>query len=220
MKLSYFNVFLRAWVGLLGCCLIFSLSTSASANNEKQIYRYKNEKGELIFNSHIPKKFASKGYTIINIFGDVIEEVPAALTEEEKAKLAETEKEFFDKKEKIRLKAEADKKLLTQFAEPEDAERARDRQLETIDIYIGITNGNIKRLQADLAVENEKAADRERSGKSVSKDALGQIRRIKDQIAKAELFIDEQEQEKNDIRQAFDIDIRRLKELGPVAPGK
>ena len=220
MRLRCFNVFQRAWVGFLGCCLIFSLSTYASAGNEKQIYRYKNEKGELIFNSHIPKKFASKGYTIINIFGDVIEEVPAALTEEEKAKLAETEKELYDKKEKIRLKAEADKKLLTQFAEPEDAERARDRQLETIDIYIGITNGNIKRLQADLAVENEKAGDMERSGKSVSKDALGQIRRIKDQIEKAELFIHEKEQEKNDIRKAFDIDIQRLKELGPVAAGK
>lgn len=174
----------------------------------------------MVFNSHIPKKFASKGYTIINIFGDVLEEVPAALTEDEKNKLAEVEEGLFEQKEKIRLQAEADKKLLIQFAEPEDAERARDRQLETIDIYIGITHGNITRLQADMAIENEKAADVERSGKNVSKDTLEQITRIKNQIEKAELFIQEKEQEKNLIRQAFEIDIQRLKQLRPVAAQK
>jgi len=216
MKFKYSSFFQLVRVILLGCCLIFPLSAYA----EKQIYRYKNDKGEMVFNSHIPKKFASKGYTIINIFGDVLEEVPAALTEDEKNKLAEVEEGLFEQKEKIRLQAEADKKLLIQFAEPEDAERARDRQLETIDIYIGITHGNITRLQADMAIENEKAADVERSGKNVSKDTLEQITRIKNQIEKAELFIQEKEQEKNLIRQAFEIDIQRLKQLRPVAAQK
>jgi len=214
MRISYSNLFKRAREVVLGCCLIFPLSSYAGS--DKQIYRYKNEKGEIVFNSHIPKRFASKGYEIINVFGDLIEEIPPALTEEEKARLASIDSTLNKQKKQKKRQSEADKQLLNKFSDPEDAERARDRQLETIDIYISISLGNIKRLEAEMIIENEKAANMERNGKDVSKESLERMSRIKYQIDKAELFNKGKEQEKNVIRQAFDKDIQRLRQLRPA----
>ena len=195
----------------ISCLLLLPvILISGNVHSSKVFYRYKNDQGELIFNSYIPKEYVDNGYTVVDPFGGIIEEVPPALTKEDIEKLEKDKKQEIELQNKIRKRAEADKMLMSKFAEPEDAERARDRQLETLDIYIGITRGNIKRLEAEMALENEKAANMERSGKSVSKEILESIDRIKKQIKTANDFIALKESEKDELKAAFELDIQRL----------
>lgn len=217
MKVDSYNFFKQVVFFFPGTFLILVLFLSsfawAGSASGKLLYRYKNESGVVVLDSQIPKKYVAKGYSVIDTFGNVIEQVSPALSEAEKEKLATDEKAALELEHKKKLRAEADKKLLKTFADPEDAERARDRQLETLDIQINISRGNIKRLEADIALENIKAADMERSGKKVSKEILQSIASIENQIAKAKLFIMSKEQGKKELTQVFEVDIQRLKAL-------
>lgn len=180
---------------------------------EELIYRYVDENGITVMDQRIPQQYIKNGYSVINSYGVVIEVVEPALTEEQLSKL---EKSARDKIERERLQAlrdAADRQLLKTFADPSDAERARNRQLEALDIRIEITRGNIKRLVIEKETENEHAAALERAGREVTEEILGSLERIERQIKNAYVFIEEKEQEKVQLREAFAVDIKRLREL-------
>jgi hypothetical protein len=60
--------------------LLATLALPAVAAN---IYKYLDENGGTVFNSYIPAEYVSKGYTILNAQGQVIQVVPRAATPEE-----------------------------------------------------------------------------------------------------------------------------------------
>ncbi len=216
MKVAKYKFIKQALVDLVSVCLVLGLCFGSFAwakSGGKLLYRYKNASGVIVLDSKIPKEYVSKGYSIIDAYGSVIEEIPPALSEEEKQKLAAEEKAALELDRKKKLRAKADEKLLKTFADPEDAERARDRQIETLDIQINITRGNIKRLEESLVLENQKAANMERSGSKVSEEILQSIARIENQIKKANSFILGKEQEKVDLKKVFEVDIQRLRQL-------
>lgn len=218
MKVAKYKFIKQVSVVLASVCLVLGLCFGSFAwakPGGKLLYRYKNASGVTVLDSKIPKEYIGNGYSVIDAYGDVIEEVPPALSEEEKKRLAADEKAALELERKKKLRVQADEKLLKTFADPEDAERARDRQIETLDIQINITRGNIKRLEESLVLENQKAANMERSGKKVSEEILHSIASIEAQIKKANKFILGKEQEKVDLRNVFEVDIQRLKQLKP-----
>ncbi len=186
-------------IGLISC-------SSLWASN---YYRYENDEGRKVMTQTMPPQFVHKGYEILNEKGRVLEVVPRALTDEERAALS--------LQEKSRLDAEAqvahDKQLLTIFSGPEDAERARDRKLEAIDAYINVTRGNILKLQGDFNEAQAQAATRERAGQAVPDFLLEKMDSLQRQIDQAEESIEEKEQEKVEISDEYQKDIDRLKYL-------
>ena len=180
--------------------LISVLAWSLPALGEDLVYRYVDENGYTVMDDRIPEQYIKNGYTVINSFGAVVRVVEAALTEEQLSRL---EKSAREKIEGERLKAiteAADRQLLKTFADPSDAERAMNRQLEALDIRIDITRGNIKRLVIEKESENEHAAALERSGREVTEEILGSLDRVERQISNAYVLIEEKEQEKIQLR--------------------
>ena len=165
--------------------LISVLAWSLPALGEDLVYRYVDENGYTVMDDRIPEQYIKNGYTVINSFGAVVRVVEAALTEEQ----------------------------LSRLEDPSDAERAMNRQLEALDIRIDITRGNIKRLVIEKESENEHAAALERSGREVTEEILGSLDRVERQISSAYVLIEEKEQEKIQLRKAFAVDIKRLREL-------
>ncbi|PCI43511.1 MAG: hypothetical protein COB51_11455 [Moraxellaceae bacterium] len=193
--------------------LISVLVWSLPVLGEELVYRYVDENGYTVMDDRIPEQYIKNGYTVINSFGAVIRVVEAALTEDQLGRL---EKSAREKIEGERLKAitdAADRQLLKTFADPSDAERAMNRQLEALDIRVDITRGSIKRLVIEKENENEHAAALERSGRGVTEEILSSLNRIERQIGNAYVLIDEKEQEKVQLRKAFAVDIKRLREL-------
>ena len=121
--------------------VIMVLALSHGAWAENLLYRYKDENGGVVINDKIPQQYIDKGYTVINQYGDIIERVAPALTEEQLGQMEESERAKIEARRRQAKVDAADQKLLKTFADPEDAERARDRQLEAIDIMIEITQG-------------------------------------------------------------------------------
>lgn len=173
------------------------------------MYRYENDQGVMVINHTVPPEFVHKGYDVLSSSGRLLQRVPRALTPDELAARSIEEQAAMDR---VRQE-QADKKLLTIFSKPEDAERARDRKMEALDVYINVTRGNIIKLQGDFDNAQSQAAQRERAGQEVPEYLVQNMDSLRRQIEQAEASIVEKEQEKEVIRAEYAKDIERLRVL-------
>ncbi len=174
-----------------------------------RLYRYEDENGKMVLSDQVPTKAVSKGYSVLNDHGYVVEVVAPALTSEQRAAL-----------EREKVQALEREKLLKTYSGPEDAELARDRQLLLLDDQIGVKKGIIVRLTSEKKRQNEAAAALERQGKKVYEPILQKIDSLEREIARTEEEIKLREQEKIATRNRFDKDIQQLREMQSTAPKK
>ncbi len=192
---------------------MFGLLSSAAYAEPGKLYRYNDEHGRVVLNDRIPPEFISKGYSVLNRSGQVTKVVPRELTEEEITLRDGSKGERKQRALRAAQQEKADQRLLTIFSNPEDAERARERKIEALDVIISINKSNIMRLRSEYDVTQEQAAVQERAGKSVGEHLLEKIERFERQIDKLEGTNTEKEKEKLVVRESYAKDIDRLKIL-------
>ncbi|MBV1920592.1 MAG: hypothetical protein KUG73_07905 [Pseudomonadales bacterium] len=192
---------------------MFGLLSSAVYAESGKLYRYSDAQGRVVLNDRIPPELISKGYSILNRRGQLIKVVPRELTEEEITLRDGSKGERKQRVLQEALQKKADQRLLTIFSHPEDAERARERKIEALDVMISINQSNIVRLRSEYDVTQEQAAAQERAGKSVGEHLLEKIERFDRQIVKLEETNAEKEEEKLAVRESYAKDIERLKIL-------
>lgn len=203
MKYSaHFSLFLLA--------LILSVQSNSVA---AELYRYKNEDGVTVLDSHVPARYVKNGYTILSLDGRVLEVVLRALSEEEirerDRKLAEEERIAREKRER----EIADQNLLRLYSTPGDVIRARNAKLASIDGLINTQEGNVQRLESQKRQLESALADIERSGGTISKDRLARIRTIESRIAQIRSEIQKKQLEKDSLITSYASDLKRVKEL-------
>lgn len=176
-------------------------------------YRYEDNNGQKVIHDSIPPSMVHKGYDILGADGRLIRTVPRALTKEEIEALNAKKESGAVLAEEAAKQAEADKKLLTIFSNPQDAERARDRKLEALDVLISVNRGNIVRLKSEFETAQQLAATRERAGQAVPDHMIEKMDRVDRQIQKLQASNEEKELEKVMVRDQYAKDIERLKFL-------
>ena len=107
--------------------------------------------------------------------------------------------------------------LLRTFRSEDDILMTRDGQIQAVDTYIRVTEANIKRLKKTLAEMQKNAAERELSGKTISKRYLNEIEGKRQALKDYYTSIVEREKEKQRIRQSFAKDLKRFRELKQLA---
>lgn len=193
--------------------LVLGLVVAATSLAAARFYRYEDDNGVRVIRDTIPPDKVHKGYDILGSDGRLIKRVPRSLTEEELEALEESKETREQMAEERARQEAADKKLLTIFSAPKDAERARDRKIEALDVLISVNRGNIVRLQSEYEQAQQQAAARERAGNAVPEHLIEKMDRIDRQIRKLQETIDEKEVEKEQVRQEYAEDIERLKYL-------
>ena len=178
-----------------------------------ELYKYRNEDGVTVLNSHIPARYVKNGYTILSLNGRVLEVIPRALTDKEirlrdSALLAEQKREREEREQKI-----ADQNLLRLYSTPEDVTRARDTKLTSIDSFITTQEGNIRRLQNQKRQLESSLADVERAGGTISKDRVDRIRLIEGRIKQIEAEVTDKEEEKVVMTANYAAVLKRVLEL-------
>ncbi len=191
--------------------LAFGLCTAQAATNDKQqedvFYKYINAKGQTVIDQRVPPEIVPRGYSVLSAkTGLVIKVIPASASDEERQKVRA-------QRQKQAAQQASDEQLLKTYSTVGDAERARDRQIEALDVIIGVTQGNITRLSAQSQNEQQRAAESERAGKEVPTDVIKSLADVKRQIKEAESFILQKKAEQNDIRARSAVEIERLKKL-------
>ncbi|MDA0271633.1 MAG: hypothetical protein O3C68_00060 [Proteobacteria bacterium] len=206
---------MKSWLRYL--LLTFWLVLTVQFNTvAAELYRYKNEDGVTVLDSHVPARYVKNGYTILSLDGRVLEVVVRALSDKEirdrDRSLAEEERITREKRER----EITDQNLMRLYATPGDVIRARDSKISSIDSLIETQEGTIQRLEAQKRQQESALADIERAGGVVGKDRLARIRTLESRIAQIESEIMKKEEEKGALNIAYAEDLKRVKELAGV----
>ncbi|KMQ73415.1 DUF4124 domain-containing protein [Marinobacter subterrani] len=187
------------------CALILGMASHAAAN----MYRYTDQNGQIVISGTIPQEATKRGYDILSDNGRVIEVIPPAPTDAEiAAREAEKQrqKELAEQREKDRL-------LLKRYSHPDQAVKAMYRKIRELEGLIQLKQGNISVISSQLDNEQSRAADMERAGREIPEATLEKIRRLGLQIRELEQEIAAQNREIEELREAFEADIKRLEEV-------
>jgi len=185
------------------------LSLGMTTQAESSMYRYSDEKGQLVISNTIPQQATKRGYDILNSNGRVMETIPPAPTE---AEIVAREEEKQRQKE-LTLQREKDARLLRRFSHPDQAIKAMHRKLVELQGLIQLKRGNISVISSQLDSEQSRAADMERNGQKIPDATLDKIYRLESQIRDIEREISGQAQEIDSLKQAFEKDIKRLEKV-------
>lgn len=184
-----------------------------SAMAAAELYKYVNEDGVTVLDSHVPARYVKNGYTILSLDGRVLEVVPRALTEKEirerDRRLAEEER----REREARERKIADQNLLRLYSTPEDVIRARDSKLASIQGYVETAVSNLERLNDMKRSLEAELADIERAGGTIDQARLDRIASVEKRIEQTEREIEEKREEMETTRSAFDADLKRVREL-------
>ncbi len=209
------DTFLKKWFSFIMVVAFLSLVMGSllAATDQPEMYKYKDSKGNWVISSNLPPKYASKGFSIVDNYGRVIEVIPPAKTREEIE--ADKIREAFQKAEqqKITEQIKLDRDLLRQFTTVKDLQRARNNQLQSVDVEIEIREASTKRSRTLLEKNQTDAANYERQGKPIPKIIAENIEAYLQRIANSNEFIKEREQQKQEIKKNFDSRIARFREL-------
>lgn len=175
------------------------------------VYRFENEDGQTEISSSLSKEAIKQGYEIVSREGRVIRTVEPALTKEQRKEMQEQEER---EQEESRQK-ERDKELLQLYAGPGDARRARDRQIEALEVNISYTRNSLQGLKEKLDREVSNAANYERRGDDVPQSVQDAIAHYQDRIDELEGEIEQYKSDIDEVRAEYKPIIERLKVIAP-----
>lgn len=168
----------------------------------EELYKYVNEDGVTVLDSHVPPQFVKNGYTVLSSDGRVLEVVPRALTPAEVAaeqKRRETEAE--------------DAALMRLYGSPEDVVRARDTKLASLQGFVDAARNNLDRFSEQKREAEASVADVERTGGKISQESLDRIEMIQSRIDQAEAEIKSKSDEIEALKQQYARDLKRVTKL-------
>jgi len=177
------------------------------------LLKWTDENGRIHYGDRIPPKYAKQGRKVLNEQGIEVKSVDAAKTPEQ---LAEEKRLAEQREEQQRLAAKQashDRMLLATFSTEDDIVMTRDGKIAAIDAVLRVTRGRIERTEQALEALTHRAAELERSGKPVPDSLHEEIRGARAQIQLSLDYIEGKRREQEAIREDFESDIRRFREL-------
>lgn len=195
--------------------LIF-LTCSGLPAQAAKIKCWTNDQGVRECGTRVPAKYSQQGHEVLNKQGMVVDEKDRAKTEEE----IEEEKRLaaikLKEQEAREEQARRDKILLDIYTKVEDIEKARDENIKVIESRITLTRSRIEKTQIDLDKRIQAAAAEERSGNKPNEHMLKDIEVLQKRIKNNEQFIADREEEIQNVRNSYNADIERFKELTDI----
>ncbi len=172
------------------------------------MYRYTKSDGTLAVSATLNEQAIHAGYQVLDLSGRVLRREPAAPPEEQARR-----REAMEARQQAQQQAERDKELERLYAGPEDAVRARDRQLEALELRISYATNTLAQLEEKRDEEVSLAARAERAGRPVPEGTRQAIDDYQRRMAHVRREIAGYEKDKQAVREQYAPIIDRLEEL-------
>jgi hypothetical protein len=199
------------------CALTTALLLAAALPAHAKIVCWKNRDGVRECGNVVPPEYAQQSTERKSGMGLTVEKTERAKTaqelERERAEVARQKQEEAERRRIAAEQARRDRVLLRTFATVEDLELTRDGKVAAIDSRIRHSEQLVERLRENIDAMYGEAAALERSGKPVSDELAGRIREAQTQIDETLAEIERREDERVEVRQRFDDDLVRFREL-------
>jgi hypothetical protein len=191
----------------------------AQTDKQKKLYRWVDKNGQVHYGDSVPAEYAEQDRDVLNRQGLAVGREEGTITPEEAAAKAAADKAARDEqKRKLR-----DRVLLQTYQSVQELEILRDNRLDLVDSQLTIQEQSLSNLRAQRAqieriaaryapantapdaqpLPDELAADLERSATDIQTQESNLVRR---------------REERENIRQTFEADIARYKELRAIKP--
>lgn len=197
----------------LGLILVIGYAPLSSA----AIKCWKNNEGVRECGNAVPPEYAQQGHEERSSRGLVMDKQARAQTAEELEAARLKEEQELEQARLERIQAAKDRVLLDTFSNVDDMELARDGQLASITSQIKLNQSQIKKLEKDIDERIAVAAELERRGTEPPQEIQDAIESLRSQIARKQDFIENKLGEQVQVRNKFDADIARFRELKGVS---
>jgi hypothetical protein len=206
---------------LLPVLALALLAGAAAAQSEKQkkLYRWVDKNGQVHYGDSIPAEYAEQDRDVLNKQGVQVGREEGILTAEEAAaKAAEEKAAREEQKRKLR-----DRVLMQTYQSVQEIEVLRDNRLELVDAQLTIQEQSLANLRAQRAKIERMAARYAPINKSTDAELLPEeiaadLAQSSNDIATQESNLQRRRDERENIRQTFEADIKRYQELRTVRP--
>tara|TARA_B100000614_G_scaffold66155_1_gene58562 strand:+ start:72487 stop:73107 length:621 start_codon:yes stop_codon:yes gene_type:complete len=202
------------WVGLL---LLPVLAMAAPARDNdgagEVMYRYTTPDGNLALSATLTQQAIHSGYQVLDHKGQVLKEVAPAPPEAQARLRREMEA-----KRRAEQQAARDEELKRLYAGPEDAERARERQVDALELKIGYARNTLGQLEDKRDAEVSDAARAERAGRAVPEGTREAIRRYNRRMEDTRAEIEAYQRDIEAVRKQYEPIIERLRQLEAGTP--
>jgi len=199
------------WGLVLALLALPVLTLAAPKQNEpagEVMYRYTKPDGTLAVSATLNEQAIHAGYQVLDHNGRVLRREPPAPPEEQARR-----RQAMEAEQQAQRQAERDKELERLYAGPEDAVRARERQIEALELRISYATNTLAQLEEKRDEEVSLAARAERAGRPVPEGTRQAIDEYQRRMAHVRQEIAGYEKDKQAVREQYAPIIERLEEL-------
>ena len=199
------------WGLVLALLALQVLTLAAAKQNEpagEVMYRYTKPDGTLAVSATLNEQAIHAGYQVLDHNGRVLRREPPAPPEEQARR-----RQAIAAEQQAQRQAERDKELERLYAGPEDAVRARERQIEALELRISYATNTLAQLEEKRDQEVSLAARAERAGRPVPEGTRQAIDEYQRRMAHVRQEIAGYEKDKQAVREQYAPIIERLEEL-------
>lgn len=186
---------------------------TAPASGGGHIKCWHNKDGVRECGNVVPPEYAQQGTETKDKLGVTIRETGRAKTLDELEAERAANKVKEEEAEAVKKRAAQDRVLLDTFTTEDDMVLTRDGQIAHLESQIHLVESHISKLQKNLDQMIERAAETERRGEKPGQDVVENIDNVRSQLADNHKFIDTKRKEQDVIRERFETDITRFREL-------
>ena len=175
---------------------------------KKKLYKWVDENGNVTYSDQVPPDQIRKKHEEISDHGVVLEKIGTARTKDEILAEREVKRK---KLEAGKLAKEQEKKrqnILKAYSGEAEITRLKDERIYALEKNIVLANQNLEFQKISKEQLLSMAADNERNGKEVSKALKSRIKTIEDKIKYQLEFIQAKTDEKNEVNQKFENDLK------------
>lgn len=198
---------------LFTICLFILLGATAVAE-EKKLYKWTDENGNVFYGDSIPAEYAERPKTVLNDQGVAVDELEGKKTEEQLAQEAK-EREIAVAQE---LQRRADMALLNTYLSVEEIVMHRDRRVELFQAQARVTELYLKNLERRMKslrddASNYRPYSDDENAPMIAEDLADDLRDTRDTISRHERNLAKYEADEQAIIERFNADIQRFKIL-------
>lgn len=199
----------------ISVALVVSLTWAGAAVAGK-LYRWVDENGEVHYTDTLPPEKAGQAHQQLNKQGVTVKNVEKAKSAEqiaaEKRAREEAEHRAAEEARARQAQAEQDKVLLQTYVSENDIIESRDRNIATIEGTINLTSSNLEKLRAQAEALRSDLAQAT-PGTELATKAESTLQQTQSQIQDFETFIGNKRAEQANLKQKFDQDLQRFRQL-------
>lgn len=193
--------------------ILMILATSVA---QAKLYKWVDEDGKVHYSDKVPPDQIKNAHQELNKHGVVTESIDRALTDEEREAKAEELKIQRELEKQQQLEAERVEKernaLLKSYSNADQIRRLKNERVTALERNIQMAEENLVIQNKNLDDMLKRAADRERSGQTVSDGFLKQIEQVRTQIEDQKRFIVDKTAEINATNEKYDYELAKYLE--------